>query len=351
MTKKRAPKQKKSFERKPFKIIKQQNSSKKFREIKPNLQTEARNLQTQKQSQDKVSQKNNKEKESIFNYYIQSLDNVFYTYSGELLAKYLEREKIKENLAQTDEKILSKFNITKELRKFSFKYLLEVLKNYNIRGKLYFKTVSLFDYFLELYSKNHSTEECSMFLLSKHNNHFSKSKLILFTLCCFFIINQNFNSQNFELRCLEKWDDENELNYEELNDLVYTILKEVDFYIDILDQYDFLNLFLFDLNKKLKIVTNDNTFINFFNQCVTNFSIKMTQDISLNDVMPSAQSFGVIMFSLEYSKFMMKQNFRNDNANFIVENWIKKVKNIFANNESNDIKRVIHWLNNYVNTH
>ena len=353
MTKRRAQKQKKSKERKPFKIIKHQNSSKKSREIKPNLQTEARNLQTQKNTNpDKPSPKNNKEKESLFNdYYSQSLDNVFYTYSGELLEKYLEREKNKENLAQINEEILKKFGITKELRKFSFKYLLEILKNYNIRGKLYFKTASLFDYFLKLYSRNHSNEECSSFLLSKHDKHFSKSKLILFTLCCFFIINQTFNSQNFELRCLEKWDDENELNYDELNDLVYTILKEVDFYIDILDQYDFLNLFLFDLNKKLKIVTNDNTFINFFNQCVTNFSIKMTQDISLNDVMPSAQSFGVIMFSLEYSKFMMKQNFRNDNANFIVENWIKKVKNIFANNESNDIKRVIHWLNNYVNTH
>ena len=122
-------------------------------------------------------------------------------------------------------------------------------------------------------------------------------------------------------------------------------------YIDILDQFDLLNLFLFDLNKKLKMVASDNIFINFFNQCVINFSIKMTQDICLNDIMPSAQSFGVIMFSLEYSKFMMKQNFKNDNANFIVENWIKKVKNIFVNYKSNDVKRMIHWLNNYVNTH
>ena len=85
MTKRRAQKQKKSKERKPFKIIKQQNSSKKSREIKPNLQTEARNLQTQKNTNpDKPSPKNNKEKESLFNsYYSQSLDNVFYTYSGE----------------------------------------------------------------------------------------------------------------------------------------------------------------------------------------------------------------------------------------------------------------------------
>ena len=111
MTKRRTQKQKISKERKPFKIIKHQNSSKKSREIKPNLQTEARNLQTQKNiNQDKSSPKNNKEKESLFNsYYSQSLDNVFYTYSGELLEKYLEREKNKENLAQIDEEILLKY--------------------------------------------------------------------------------------------------------------------------------------------------------------------------------------------------------------------------------------------------
>ena len=254
-------------------------------------------------------------------------------------------------MAQIDEKILKKFGITKELRKFSFKYLLEILKNYNIRGKLYFKTVSLFDYFLEIYSKNHSTEECSMFLLSKHNNHFSKSKLILFTLCCFFIINQNFNSQNFELRCLEKWDDENELHLEELNDLVYTILKEVDFYIDILDQYDFLNLFLFDLNKKLKMIAKENGFIDFFNQSINIFAIKIEQDISLSNIVPSAKSLGIIMFSLEYAKFMVNKNLQNDNVNFLVENWIKKVKNILINHKPEDVKRVIHWLNDYVNTH
>ena len=70
MTKRRAQKQKKSKERKPFKIIKHQNSSKKSREIKPNLQTEARNLQTQKNTNpDKPSPKNNKEKESLFHLY------------------------------------------------------------------------------------------------------------------------------------------------------------------------------------------------------------------------------------------------------------------------------------------
>ena len=352
MTKKRAQNQKKSKGRRPFKIIKQQNSSKKSREINQNLQTEARNIPTHKISKSKnASQENQIEKESEFNYYNNSLFNVFYTYSGDLLTKYFEQENKPENLAQINEDILSKFGITKELRKFAFKYLLEVLKPYNIRGKLYFKTVSLFDSFLINYSKNHPKESCAQFLISKQDKVFSKTKLILFTLCCFFIINQNFNTQNFELRCLEKWDEKDELTYDDLNELIYTILKEVDCYIDILGVFDFLSLFLFDLNKKLKTASNENAFIDIFNQSINNFSIKMVQDISLNDVMPSSQSFGIIMFSLEYTKFIIKQNFLNDNINYVIEKWIKKVKNIFNNYKQNDVKRVIHWLNNYVNTH
>ena len=53
------------------------------------------------------------------------------------------------------------------------------------------------------------------------------------------------------------------------------------------------------------------------------------------------------MFSLEYAKFMVNKNLQNDNVNFLVENWIKKVKNILINHKPEDVKRVIHWLNDY----
>ena len=352
MTKKRAPNQKKSKGRKPFKIIKQKNSSKKSRDTKPNLQTEARNLQTQKISDsNKALQINQKEKENMFNYYANSIYNVFYTYSEELLSKYLKQENNEGNLPKMNEETLSKFGITKELRKYACKYLLEALSPYNIRGKLYFKTVSLFDSFLLKYSSNNTKASCSQFFLSEKSKIFSKTKLILFILCCFFIINQIFNTQNFALKCLEKWDEENELGYDKLNELVYTIVKVVDCNIDILGVYDYINLFLFDLNKKLKLITNENAFVDFFNQSVNIFSIKIGQDVSLCDVRPSAQSLGIVMFSLEYSKFMVHKNYQNDNVNFLVENWIKKVKNILINHRPEDVKRVIHWLNDYVNTH
>ena len=128
-------------------------------------------------------------------------------------------------------------------------------------------------------------------------------------------------------------------------------MTEVDCNLDNLCLYDFLNLFLFDLNNKLKNVTNENTFIDFFNQSVNMFSVKIIQDITLNDITPSAQSLGIIMFSYEYTKFTVKKNFQNDKINFVIENWIKNVKNTLFNLKKQDIKRVICWLNDYVNTH
>ena len=152
-------------------------------------------------------------------------------------------------------------------------------------------------------------------------------------------------------KCLEKFDEEGEMGYDKLNELIYTILKVVDCDIDILGVYDFFNLFLFDLNKKLKMIAKENGFIDFFNQSVNIFAIKIEQDISLSNIVPSAKSLGIIMFSLEYAKFMVNKNLQNDNVNFLVENWIKKVKNILINHKPEDVKRVIHWLNDYVNTH
>ena len=91
--------------------------------------------------------------------------------------------------------------------------------------------------------------------------------------------------------------------------------------------------------------------MDFFNRSLNIFSVKVVQDTALNDIIPSAQSLGIIMFSLEYTKFMLQNNFQNEQINILVDNWIKNVKNILLNNSYHDIKRVIHWLNDYVNTH
>ena len=352
MTKKKAQSRKTLPKKKPFKIVKKPNSSKKFREIKQNLETEPRNIETQKISEsNKLPQINQNEKENILSYYTKSLNNTFYTYSSDILNNYLKQETNKDNLVQINDEILSKFGITKDLRKFAFKYLIEVLTSQNVNKKLYFKTTTVFDSFLINYSKNNEQALCSQFFASKKDGIYSQSKLIIFILCCYFIINQTFCTKNFELKCIEKWDENHEITYDDLNKLIYTILTEVDCNLDNLCLYDFLNLFLFDLNNKLKNVTNKNYFTDFFNQSVNIFSVKIIQDISLNNINPSAQCLGIIMFSYEYTKFAVKKNLQNDKINFVIENWIQNVKNVLFNIKKQDLKRVINWLNNYVNTH
>ena len=71
-----------------------------------------------------------------------------------MLNNFLKQETNKDNLVQINEEVLSKFGISKDLRKFAFKYLIEVLTPNNTNKKLYFKTTSIFDLFLINYSKN-----------------------------------------------------------------------------------------------------------------------------------------------------------------------------------------------------
>ena len=181
MSKKKAQKQKKKAIKKPFKIAKHQNISKKSDEADSNIETAQRNIQTQKVSNSRKAIKNDiNVKEEGHNYYITSLFNTFYTYSEDMLNEYLERETNKDNLTQINEEILAKFGITKDLRKYAFKYLWETLKPYNTNKKLYFKTTSIFDSFLVNYSKNNSQDISSKFFLSKHDGLFSETKLIMF---------------------------------------------------------------------------------------------------------------------------------------------------------------------------
>ena len=189
MTKKKVQIRKNISKKKPFKIFKKPNSSKKSREIKQNLETEPRNIETQKIHDSKmVLQENQKKDENILNYYNNSLNNTFYIYSSDMLNNFLKQETNKDNLVQINEEVLSKFGISKDLRKFAFKYLIEVLTSQNVNKKLYFKTTTVFDSFLINYSKNNEQVLCSQFFASKKDGIYSHSKLIIFILCCYFII-------------------------------------------------------------------------------------------------------------------------------------------------------------------
>ena len=363
MSKKRAQKRKnssiKKHQRKTAKLkraspIKKHISKPKqniFNEHIENKKVETRNISTLI----KFEQKYSPEKENkgdFMNYYSKATFNHFDTYSSNLFEQLLKEESNNENIVQINEEILSNFDLTKYLRKYAFKYLSEILDQYQIPIKYYFKTISVFDSFLINYSNNKNNDKklCTDFFISKNDKVFSTTKLILFILCCFYIVNQLFNTRNFELKCLVNWNNKEELTYEELNNLVYCILDEVNCNVNIIGIYDFINIFIFDLNKRLKIISNENIFINCFNKNVNFLAMKIEQDISINDIMPSTKALGVIMYSIEYSKFLTEKIFKNEKVNFLVENWVRNVKNIINYNCEN-IKRVIQWLNNYLNNH
>ena len=364
MSKKRAQKRKnsstKKYQRKNDKKRKTSPPQKeKPKTLPPHPQEEIKPLQTKnivtpiKIDKNQNQEIKEKKDDNIINYYSKTIINTFDTYSSGSFEILLKEESKKENITRINEEIMSYFGLTKELRKYAFKYLAEILQRYEISIKYYFKTVLIFDSFLVNFSNIHKSDKklCSDFFISKNDNNFSSTKLILFTLCCFYIINQIYNNKNFELKCLVNWNNKDEMTYEELNDLAYDILEVIDCEINIVGIYDFINIFVFDLNKRIKIISDENIFINCYNKHVTYLAMKIEQDISLNDIVPSIKALALIMFSIEYSKFLTEKYVQNEKINILVENWVKNVQNLLINYNYDDIKRVIQWLNNYINNH
>jgi hypothetical protein len=361
MKKKRAQNKKNISPKKTRRKTRKNNRTQPKNNIKRNKalkdQEEIKEMQTLKKenllTSIKIDTNQPVEKENIVNYYSKPIVNAFETYSSGLLEIFLKEESKKENLNRINEEILSNFGLTKELRKFAFKYLAEILQQYQIHKKYYFKTVLVFDSFLINYSSinKHDKKICLSFFLSKNGKEFSQTKLIIFILCCFYIINQVYNSKNFELKCLVNWNNKDEMNYEELNDLIYDILEVVDCELNIVGIYDFINIFIFDLNKRIKIISENDIFTNCFNKYSIYLGEKIVQNISLVNILPSSQALGVIMFSIEYSKYITEKYVHNEKISFLVENWLKSLKNILINYNYEDVKSVIHWLNDYINNH
>lgn len=283
-------------------------------------------------------------------YYQKIISNTFDSYANSILERLLSDEQNEEKRNFISIEVLQKFGLTNELRKYSLKYLFETLSQYQIPTKFYFKSISIFDTFLIKYSEQNSVENCSKFFFSKHNkNEFSETKLVLFALCCFYLANQIHNTKNFDLKCLVNWNNKDELNYEELIDLVDEILIVIDCDTNKINLYDFVEVFLFDITKRLKILSKDESFLKLYHQNVYFFAMKFTQDITFLNILPSTQALGIFAFAFEYSKYEIKN--LDKEISFFVEKWAKNVKNLLTNCRIDDIKNVIMWFNNYINTH
>lgn len=282
-------------------------------------------------------------------YYEKIINNTFDCYCKDFLQRLINEEKNKKKRIFITEDVLKKFGINNALRKSTLKYLYETLSQYQIHIRYYFKTASIFDFFLIKYSEQNSKENCTNLFLSKHTNTFSETRMILLSLCCFYIANQIHNTINFDLRCLVNWNGKDELSYVELLDLINEILVVIDCETNKITIYEFTEVFLFDITKRLKILSGEENFLEKYNENIIFFSMKFIQDITFLNILPSTQALGIFAFALEYTKYEIINP--NLEVCLLVENWTKSLISSLKTCTIDEIRNVIIWCSHYCNTH
>ena len=103
------------------------------------------------------------------------------------------------------ETILNKFGLTEERRKYVLNYFGLFVDSHKIDYKLYFVSVSLFDSFLINYSESNTDEKCKQLFISKINQQFSDTKLMLFIFCCYYIVAKFYNTNLLSVNDLLKY--------------------------------------------------------------------------------------------------------------------------------------------------
>lgn len=281
--------------------------------------------------------------------YADKLTNIhFEKYAKSNLADLLRNESNTSNINIT-QKILNKFNLTKENRKNALKYLFNIINTFNFNIKCYFSTFKLFDLFLINYSEDElNKNKCKTFFVSKKSNNLSETKIILLMLCCFYLTTKYFSNTKVVKvsQLLEFEDTKEETTYDELIVLMDDIINYTD--ADICDKniYYFIESYIFDIYKAIKEydLTRNQRFLQFFETSVANFSIKIVQDFDLLNISESKQALAIIIFCYDFSKFY------TDEKNELMDDYIRKWKanfNSFIKNEDiNEIQNILDWLNN-----
>lgn len=296
-------------------------------------------------------------KEETLNYYKTIENKYFDCYGSDILNNLLFKEKeFKLKKAIITEEILTAFNLTKDLRKYALNYLFAAITNNKSKGNIdsqsYFITASIFDLFLiNYYNENNSIDNniCRSFFISKITNQFSEIKLILFLFCCFYLANHLTNTKKFDLRDLTKISENYELTYEELNELTEDILICTDGEINTLTVHHFINIFMFDIISRFKVLYNNNTFIENFQNNVLFFSCKIIQDLSCMQILPSIQALGIILLAFEYTKY--KMGCKYGILDVYIEKWTKYIKEILEDYNDEDYQKIIKWMTLYIKTH
>ena len=283
---------------------------------------------------------------NIKEYTFELINRHFENYSDRFLAHILSQEN--ENKKPITEDILKKYNLTKEDRKVAISFFDNFIRHHKIIIKCYFSSIYIFDLFLINYSEDDSNQEnCRSFFKSKMKNEISEIKIVLLLLCCFYIVAKFYNTKLIsidQLLLLENAKDE--YTFDEMNDLINDIIMYTEANICDVNLYIFIEFYLFGIRKRMKQISNDEAFIEQFENSAIHFSIRILQDISVQSVSDSIKALAIILFSFEFTKHSLEKN--NAQLNDRFKKWREDLTHSLINYDINGVLKVIQWLNSYM---
>ena len=347
-SKQKNTKAKKAAKRLKYKFIRKTLKNKK-KSLKTLTTNDTHNYKDIIKNKDKLNININFELIKKNNYkYSEKLANIHYDlYSKNILNDILQKES-DINRKIITEKILNKYDLTKEHRKIAIKYLYNFMKYHNINVRSYFSSISLFDIFLINYSEDESNEEnCKILFKSKATNTISETKIILFLLCCYYIVSKYFDTKRITVKqILQLENAKSETDYKDLIYLIEDIMIHSDLNMDFANIYNFIEIYMINIMKGIKELTNNQRFIESFEYYIFYFSTRIIQDIDVLKIYDSIQALGIILFSFEYSKFSSGEN--SEKLNSYIIKWRENFKNLSKNYNVNGLQSIINRLNIYV---
>lgn len=306
-------------------------------------------------TQNRIDKENNKNnfyvnidliKENTSKYARNLLINYFEKYYINIIKKSFLNES-KKNKEVITETTLYKYNLTNEHRKMTLKYLLNFIKYHNIDIKCYFSASLIFDLFLINYSKDEYNNNCKKFFSSKITNQFSETKLIILSLCCYYLSSKYYCSNIFTIDQLLQFENaKEEVTYDELNDLINDIIIYTDLNICHINIYYFIEILMFDILENLKKITKNKKFLDNFENFTIHFSTRIIQNIELLNIMDNIQALGIIIFSFNFSKIVSEE--KNEDLDNYLKCWKEKIVPEINNYDKIAFQNVFNWLNNYI---
>ena len=243
-------------------------------------------------------------------YMVKLLNNHYDTYVSDYLKEIFENST--SNRKFITKEILKKYNITEEIRKFTFNYFYNFINYYKIGFKYYFSSVSIFDNFLVYFSEEESNKEkCENFFKSKVTNEISITKLILFIFCCFYVSSKFFSTDSISIDQILQFENaKNEVTFDDLSNLINDIIIYGGNDIDI-NIYSFIDIYMFKIRKAFNSFEDENNhFLERFEKIIPFLTAKVVKCIYFSKVHDSLKALAIILFSYKFCKYYYRINYQ-----------------------------------------